>query len=119
MRIGGKPSNGGSCNIMVFERSFEFSNDVRESAHGYGGSCDGVLSEGGSPCEGGSLSHVGKGEGNHFVIGVVDFVIDEEVEVYSVQPLGRFVIGSVKGFRCSKSIVIAMHCTEMNEVRSA
>ena len=50
---------------------------------------------------GGSLSHVGKGEGNHFVVGVIDFVVDEEVEAYSIQPLGGFVIGSVKGFWCS------------------
>ena len=74
---------------------------VRECAHGYGGSCDGVLSERGGPCEGGSFGHVGKGEGNHFVVGVVDFVFDKEVEVYSVQQLGGLVIRSVKGFRCS------------------
>ena len=99
--LGGKPGDGSSGDFMVFECSFEFSDKVGERAHGYGGSCDGVLSERGGPCEGRSFGHVGKGEGNHFVVGVVDFVFDEGVEVYSVQPLGGLVIRSVKGFWCS------------------
>ena len=99
--LGGEPSDGGSCDIVVFERGFELRDEVGESAHGYGGPGDGVLPEGGCPCEGGSFSHVGESESDLFVVGVVDFVIDEEVELYSVQPLGGFVIRSVKGFRCS------------------
>ena len=47
------------------------------------------------------LFRSGKGEGDHFVVGVVDFVVDKEVEAYSVQPLGGLVIRSIKGFRCS------------------
>ena len=43
-----------------------------------------ILSECGGPCEGGPFGHVGKGKGDHFVVGVVDFVVDEEVEAYSV-----------------------------------
>ena len=86
---------------MVFERGFELHDEVRESAHGYCSSGDGVLPEGGCPCEGGSLSHVGESESDLFVVGVVDLVIDEEVELYGVQPLGGFVVRSVKGFRYS------------------
>ena len=99
--LGGEPSDGGSCDVMVFERGFELCDEVGESAHGYGSSGDGVLPEGSCPCEGGSLSHVGDSEGDLFVVGVVDFVVDEKVELYGVQPLGGFVIRSVKGFWCS------------------
>ena len=99
--FGGKPGDGGSGDIVVFERRFEFSNKVGKCAHGYGGSSDGVLPERSGPCESRSFGHVGKGEGDHFVVGVVDFVIDQEVEAYSVQPLGGLVIRSVKGFWCS------------------
>ena len=99
--FGGKPGDGSSGDIVVFECGFELSDKVGECAHGYGGSCDGLLSECGGPCESGSLGHVGKGEGNHFVVGVVDFLINEKVEACGVQPLGGFIIGSIKGFRCS------------------
>ena len=99
--FGGKPGDGSSGDIVVFERGFELSDKVRECAHGYGCSSDGVLSERGGPCESRSFGHVGKGEGNHFVVGVIDFVVDKEVEAYSVQPLGGLVVRSIKGFRCS------------------
>ena len=99
--FGGKPGDGGPSDVMVFECSFELCNKVGECAHGYGSFCDGVLSEGGGPCEGRSPGHIGKGEGNHFVVGVIDFVIDEEVEVYGIQPLGGLIVRSVKGFWCS------------------
>ena len=101
--FGGKPGDGGSGDVVVFECGFKLSDKVGECTHGYGSSGDGVLSERGGPCEGGSLGHVGKGEGNHFVVGVIDFVIDEEVEAYSIQPLGGFVIRPIKGFRCSNT----------------
>ena len=74
--FGGEPGDGSSSDVMVFESSFELCNEVRECAHGYGGSSDGVLSECGGPCEGGPFGHVGEGEGNHFAIGVIDFVVD-------------------------------------------
>ena len=50
--FGGKPGDGGSGDVVVFECGLEFSDKVRERAHGYGSSSDGVLSERGSPCEG-------------------------------------------------------------------
>ena len=56
------------------------------------------MSERGCPGEGRSFGHVGESEGNHFVIGIVYLVVDEEVEAYCIQPL---VVGSVKGFWCS------------------
>ena len=99
--FGGKPGDGGSSDIVVFERCFEFGDEIRECTHGDGRSGDSVLSEGSCPGEGRSFGHVGEGEGDHFVVGVIDFVVDEEIEAYRVQPLGGFVIRSVKGFWCS------------------
>ena len=90
--FGGEPGDGGPSDIVVFERGFEFGDEIRERSHGNGGSNDGVLPESGCPSEGGSFGHVGEGKGDFFVIGVIDFVVDEEVELYGVQPLGGFVI---------------------------
>ena len=53
------------------------------------------------PSEGGSFGHVGEGEGDHFAVGVVDFLVDKEVEAYCVQPLDRLMIGPIKGIWCS------------------
>ena len=99
--LGGKPGDGVSGDVMVFECGFELRNEVGEGTHGYGGSCDSVLSERGCPGEGRSFGHVGEGEGNHLAIGIIDFFIDKEVEAYCVQPLDGFVIGPIEGFRCS------------------
>ena len=99
--FGREPGDGGSSDVMVFECGFALGDEIRECSHGNGRSDDGVLPESGYPSEGGSFVHVGGGEGDLFVIGVVDFVVDEEVELYGIQPLGGFVIRSVKGFRCS------------------
>ena len=99
--FGGEPGDSIAGGVMVLECSFELCDKVREGSHGYGGSRDGVLPKCGCPGKGGSFSHIGEGEGNHFVVGVIDFVVDEEVEAYSVQPLGGFLVGSIKGFRCS------------------
>ena len=74
--FGGEPGDGGPSDIMVFECGFELCDEVRERAHGYGCSGDGVLSERGGPSEGGSFGHIGEGEGDHFVVSVVDFVVD-------------------------------------------
>ena len=82
--FGGEPSDGSSSDVVVFEHSFEFQDEVGECAHGDGGPGDGVLPECGCPSEGGSFGHVREGEGDFFVIGVVDFVIDKEVELYGV-----------------------------------
>ena len=98
--FGGKPGNGIPSDVMVFERGFELRNEVGEGPHGYGGPRDSVLSERGCPSEGGSFGHVGEGEGDLFAVGVVDFLIDKEIELYCVQPLGGFVIGSIEGFWC-------------------
>ena len=99
--FGGKPGDGSSGDVMVFECGLELSDKVGECTHGYGGSCDGILPERGGPCEGGSFGHIGEGEGDHFAISVIDFIVDEEVEAYGIQPLGGLVIRSIKGFQCS------------------
>ena len=56
--FGGKPGDGGSGDVVVFECSFELSDKVGERAHGYGGSHDSILSECGGPCESRSFGHV-------------------------------------------------------------
>ena len=99
--LGGEPGDGIASGVMVFECGFKLCDKVKEGSHDYGGSGNGVLSKCGCPSEGGSLGHVGEGKGDHLVIGVIDFVIDEEVEAHSIQPLIRFLIRSVKGFRGS------------------
>ena len=53
--LGEEPSDGGSSNIVVFERGFELQDEIRECAHGDGSPGDGVLSECGCPSEGGSF----------------------------------------------------------------
>ena len=69
----GEPGNG-----------FKFCDEVREGPHGYGGPGDRVLPKGGCPSEGRSFGHVGQGEGNFLVVIVIDFFINEEVELYSI-----------------------------------
>ena len=101
--FGGEPSNGSPGGIMVFERGFELCDEAGKSSHRYGGSRDSVLFERGSPSKGRPFGHIGESESNHFAVGVVDFVINEEVEAHSIQPLGGFVVRSVKGFWCSNT----------------
>ena len=97
----GEPSDGVTRGIVVFECSFKFGDEVREGPHGYGGPSDGILPEGGCPSEGGSFGHLGQGEGDFLVVIIVDFFVNKEVELYSIQPLGGLIVGSIKGFRCS------------------
>ena len=78
---------------MVFECCFELFDEVREGSDSDDSAADGILLEGSCPSEGRSLGHIGQGEG--------DFLIDEEVKLYGIQPLGGFVVGSIEGFRCS------------------
>ena len=82
--LGGQPGNGVSGNVMVFKCCVELRDKIGESSKGKWGARDGTLAEGRSPGEGGPLSHVQEGEGNLFLIGVIDGLIDKEVELYSV-----------------------------------
>ena len=50
------------------------------------------------PGKGRSFGHVREGEGDLFVIVVVDRLVDEEVELHSVQPVLGFFIGSIECF---------------------
>ena len=99
--FGGEPGDSSAGGVVVLEHGFELCDKVGEGSHGYGGSRDGVLPECGCPSEGRPFGRVGESEGNHLVIGVIDFVVDKEVEAYCIQPLGGLVIGSIKGFQCS------------------
>ena len=86
---------------MVFECCFELFDEVREGSDSDDSAADGILLEGSCPSEGGSLGHIGQGEGDFLIVIIIDFLIVEEVVLYGIQPLGGFVVGSVKGFRCS------------------
>ena len=97
----GEPCNSVASDVMMFECGFELCNEVGEGSHSYGSPRDGILSKGGCPGKSRSFSHVGQSEGNFLVVIVIDFFIDEEVEPYSIQPLGGFVVRSIKGFQCS------------------
>ena len=99
--FGEEPGDGVASGATVFECGFKLCDKVREGFHGYGDSRDSILSEHSCPSKSRSFGHVKESKGNHLVVGVIDFVINKEVEVYSVQPLGGLLVGSIKGFQCS------------------
>ena len=72
----GKPGDGVSYDVVVFEGGFEFFYEVFEGTHGDGGSGNGLLSEGGGPGLGCFLGHVREGEGDFLGVGVVASIID-------------------------------------------
>ena len=82
--FGREPGNGVTGGVMVFKRCFKLGDKGREGSHGYGGAGDGVLPECGRPGESGSFGHVGESEGDHLVISIIDFVVDEKIEAYSI-----------------------------------
>ena len=69
---------------MVFECGFEFDDKVGEGTHDDGHIGDGILLKGGCPGKCRSFGHVGRGESDHLTVGIVDLVVDKEVEVNSV-----------------------------------
>ena len=83
---------------MVLERGVELRDKVGESSQGEQCSRDGALAKGRCPSKGRPFSHVREGEGDLFVIVIVDRLVDEEVELHSVQPMLRFLIGSIERF---------------------
>ena len=97
----GEPGDGVTSGVMMSECSLKFLDEVGEGSNSDDSSRDSILSGGGCPGGGGSFGHVGQGECNFLVIVIVDLLIDKEVELYSIQPLGGLFIGSIKGFQCS------------------
>ena len=81
---------------MVFKCGVELRNKVSEGSEGKRCSRDGTLAEGRCPGKGRPFGHVREGEGDLFVVIVVDRFVDEEVELHSVQPVLRFFIGSIE-----------------------
>ena len=51
------------------------------------------------PGKGRPFSHVREGEGDLFIVIVVDHFVDKEVKLHSMQPVLRFLIGSVERLR--------------------
>ena len=87
----------------MFEGGFEFFHEVLEGAHKDSGSGDGLLSEGSGPGLGCSFGHVGEGESDLLGTGVIDCVIDFQVEKNRRNPWDGFRVGSVIVFRCGNA----------------
>ena len=83
---------------MVFKRGVELCDKVGKSFKGERCSRDGALAEGHCSSEGRFFGHVREGEGNLFVIVVIDCLVNEKVELHGVQPVLRFFIRSIKCF---------------------
>ena len=96
-----EPGDGVAGGVMVFEHSFKLHDEAREGSDGEDPARDSMLSEGGCPSEGRSLGHVGQGKGDFLVVIIVYFLVDEQVELYGIQPLSGFLVGSIKGFQSS------------------
>ena len=82
----------------MLERGVEFHDKVSESSEGKRCSRDGALAKGCCPGKGRPFGHVREGKNDLFIIIVIDRFVDEEVELYSVQPVLRFFIGSIEHF---------------------
>ena len=65
----------------MFECLLEFLKEVIPGSKSYGNAVDGIFSEGVCLCQGGSFSHVRKGECNPFSVSVIRFLIDCEIEL--------------------------------------
>ena len=88
----GEPGDGVIDSVMVFEGLLEFRDEVGEGAEGDGGSGNGFLPESVCPGEGGAFGHVREGKDDLLCVSVIDFVIDMEIKLDSVEPLdGIFV----------------------------
>ena len=94
----GKPGNGVSGDVVVFERSIELCDEVGESSKGKQCSRDGALVEGRGPGEGQSFSHIRESEGNLFIVGIIDRLVHEEIKLHHMQPMLGFVVRAVKRF---------------------
>ena len=96
--LGGKPGDGIPGDVVVFKRGVELHDEVSEGSKGKQCSRDGALVKGCCPSKGRPFGHVQEGEGDLFVVIVVDHFVDEEVEFHSVQPVLGLLIRSVKCF---------------------
>ena len=83
---------------MVLKHGVELRDEVSEGSEGKPCSRDGALAKGRCPGKGRPFGHVRKGESDLFIVVIIDRLIDEEVELHSVQPVLRFFIGSIKRF---------------------
>ena len=83
---------------MVFKRDVELRDKVCEGSKGERCSRDSALAEGCCPGKGRPFGHVRESEGDLFIIIVVDRLVDEEVELHSVQPVLGFFVGSIERF---------------------
>ena len=88
----GEPGDGVIDSVMVFKGFLEFRDEVGEGAEGDSGSRNGFLPESVCPGEGGAFGHVREGKDDLLCVRVIDFVIDMEIKLDSVEPLdGVFV----------------------------
>ena len=83
----------------MFKHGVELCDKVSEGSEGKHCSRDSALAEGCCPGKGRPFGHVRESEGDLFIIIVVDRLVDEEVELHSVQPMLGFFIGSIERLR--------------------
>ena len=96
--LGRQPGDGVPGDVMVFERGIELCDKVSESSEDERGARDAALAKGRGPGEGRPFGHVGESEGDLFVVSIIDRFVHEEIKLHSVQPVLRFVVGSVERF---------------------
>ena len=94
--LGGKPGDSVSGDVVVFKRGVELCNEVGESSKGKRCSRDSALAKGRCPGKSRPFSHVREGESDLFVIIVINRFVDKEIKLHSMQPVLRFLIGSVE-----------------------
>ena len=95
---GGKPGDGVPGDVVVLKHGVELRDKVSKSPKGKRCSRDGALAEGHCPGKGGSFGHVGKCESDLLIVIVIDHFVDKEVELHSMQPMLRLLIGSIERF---------------------
>ena len=74
--LGGKPGDGIPGDIVVLKRGVELCNEVSKSPEGKHCSRDSALAKGRCPGKGRSFGHVGEGEGDLFVVIIIDRFVD-------------------------------------------
>ena len=97
--LGGKPRDSVPGDIMVFECGVELCDEVSESSKGKHCSRDGALAEGCCPGKRRPFSHIREGKSDLFIIIIVNRFVNEEIELYSVQPVLGFFVGAIERFR--------------------
>ena len=100
--VGGQPGDGIPGCVLVLESQLELLKEVVPGSKGYGGACDGILSEGISPGRGRPFGYIQEGKGDLLRIIAVRRLIDCKVELDGVHPRDSHFIGAIEGLGFAK-----------------